>query len=184
MTSFGILLIYLSGVNIGSLTFEQKRAIFLIVFSGTFLLPLCLIPLLLLFRMVSSVHMNTLKERVLPLFFTLIVYLFTFRLMSGFLPGALYLFMTGVIISVGLVFAVSFFWKISAHMVGVGGLAGLLISLSFFFSVNLAAYIMLVLIAAGLLGFSRIELKAHSPSQVYTGFLSGTAVMIMVFYLS
>lgn len=183
MTSFGILLIYLTGVNTGNLTFEQKRAIFLIVFSGTFLLPLCFIPLLLLFRMITSVHMNSLRERTLPLFFTLIIYFFTFRLMWGFLPGPLLLFMKGVVISVGMVLAISFFWKISAHMVGVGGLAGMLISLSFFYSVNLAGFIMPVFIAAGLLGFSRIELKAHAPSQVYTGFLSGAAVMILVFYL-
>ncbi len=183
MTSFGILLIFSSGINLWNLTFEQKRAIFLIIFSGTFLLPICFIPLFLLFRMIGSVQMNSLKERLLPLFFTLVVYFFTYLLIYDFLPEPIFLFMKGVVVSVAVVFLVSTVWKISAHMVGIGGLAGLVLSLSFTYSVNLFAILVPVILVAGLTGFSRIELKAHNPRQVYSGFLAGAAIMIMVFYI-
>ncbi len=184
MPSIGILLIFFSGIYSGFLTFEQKRAIFLIVFTGTLLLPVCLIPLYMLFKIIRNVEMNSLRERILPLFFTTAIYFFTFYLISGFsLPRVINLFLTGTIICVSAVFFISILWKISAHMVGVGGLAGMLLAVSFIHSLNLLGLIIPVIIVAGLLGFSRLELKAHTPAQVYAGFLKGAGIMLLVFYI-
>ncbi|MCR4613190.1 MAG: hypothetical protein K5778_04235 [Bacteroidaceae bacterium] len=64
-------------------------------------------------------------------------------------------------------------WKISTHMVGMGGLVGLLIAFSHIFYYNPLWPTCGLLILAGLLGTSRMILRQHSLAQVLVGFLVG-----------
>nr|MBA3901746.1 hypothetical protein [Bacteroidota bacterium] len=71
-------------------------------------------------------------------------------------------------------------WKVSAHMVGMGGLAGAVIGLSVKFSINLQVLIISLLILSGLVGYARLQLSAHTHTQVYFGFLIGLASMLLL----
>lgn len=64
-------------------------------------------------------------------------------------------------------------WKISTHMVGIGGLVGMLISFSLLFFYNPIWPTCGLLILSGVLGTSRMILRQHSLAQVLTGFLVG-----------
>jgi membrane-associated phospholipid phosphatase len=68
-------------------------------------------------------------------------------------------------------------------MVGIGGLAGLIGYLIVHMQVNLEFYLILTLLAAGLVGTARLILEAHKPFEIYTGFLIGYAVITSVMFI-
>lgn len=73
---------------------------------------------------------------------------------------------------VGLI--INFFWKISAHMLGIGGLVGGVFSVCFNVKgTNPIALFAILLILSGLLGVCRLYLRGSSASQVYVGFILG-----------
>jgi membrane-associated phospholipid phosphatase len=81
--------------------------------------------------------------------------------------------MIGAAASVLTALIVNFFWKISAHMIGMGGLCGTLICISIKLQTDMLAFLLIAIIFSGLVGASRILLKAHNPSQIYIGFFVG-----------
>ena len=81
------------------------------------------------------------------------------------------------LIVMALAIVVTLWWKISAHMFGVGGLMGGVVAVSYFVEhINPHYLIMALLLISGLVGSSRLLLKKHTPAQVYTGFLLGFMV--------
>jgi membrane-associated phospholipid phosphatase len=58
-----------------------------------------------------------------------------------------------------------------------------IIGISFRLSIDLRFISMCSILIAGFVGFARLKLNAHSPSQVYTGFLLGFLVefLLMIF---
>jgi membrane-associated phospholipid phosphatase len=185
MPSAGILMLLNSGTYLEFLTFPQKRVIFLIIFLGTAVLPLSLIPVMLLHRQIGNIQMNNHRERVIPLLITVVFYLFTWYLISRInTPGLITTYTITAGITVIICALVSLKWKISLHMTAMGALAGVFLAVVFKFDVNLQFYLIMIFLAGGLTGWSRLTLKAHSPLQVYTGFLSGAATgfLIMFFF--
>ena len=70
-------------------------------------------------------------------------------------------------------------WKISTHMVGIGGLLGMIIAFSDLFRYNPVWPTCGLLLVSGLLGTSRMILRQHSLSQVVVGFLVGFACSML-----
>ena len=68
---------------------------------------------------------------------------------------------------------INFFWKISAHALGIGGLLGGIMGVARIHLINPYWGFIIILLAAGLVGTSRIFLKRHTPMQVYAGFCLG-----------
>lgn len=58
-------------------------------------------------------------------------------------------------------------------MTGIGGLTGLIVFLIWSQRVNLQFLLILSIILAGLIGFARLQVRAHNQAQVYSGFLAG-----------
>jgi len=69
-------------------------------------------------------------------------------------------------------------WKISAHLSGIGGLTGSIFGVCYRMALNPVWLFALVLFISALVGLSRIELKAHTPSQALAGFAIG---FLMIF---
>lgn len=89
--------------------------------------------------------------------------------------------MLGATLLVVSVLLINLFWKISAHMVAIGGLCGMMIATSYRLQINLHPVLISLFIIAGLIAFSRLKLNAHDPSQVYFGFLLGAFVPLLLF---
>lgn len=157
-----------------------KRAIYIITFFGTSVLPLSFIPFFLYSKFVNSIFMDGRKERVVPFLITTILYFFTYFLIWRFpLSDFVKQFLLASAVNAGLVAIISFKWKISVHMVGIGGIVGLLISLVFYENAQVLLYLIVSLVIGGLLGTSRLILHAHTPLQVYFGFLLGLTITIL-----
>ncbi|MCQ2959209.1 MAG: phosphatase PAP2 family protein [Bacteroidales bacterium] len=80
------------------------------------------------------------------------------------------------IITIFIANLITYFWRISLHTIGMGGLLGLLASfyleepLFYTFAIELIPFF---IILSGLVGTSRLYLKAHTPLQIYAGYAVG-----------
>ena len=68
---------------------------------------------------------------------------------------------------------INHWWKISAHLTGIGGLLGGICSFALSYSVLPFWLIIIVLLVALILMYARLYLDAHTPMQVVCGFILG-----------
>ena len=165
---------------------ENQAGIILIgtcVFS--LILPLLSVFILLLTKKIDSLEMPKKEERFLPILFGSIWMILGFYFMKeifSYAPimksiylGAIYVMLISLLITKK--------WKISLHMLAIGSATGVFIILEFLFGQNLMLLLITILIS-GILGYSRLNLKAHSLSQIYAGFIVGNIIMgLSILYL-
>ena len=162
---------------------ELKQAILLLTGISTFVIPFLISLMFLNKNLIQSLEMETSKERIFPYAFTIVFYIFTlFMLKKSPIPPIIFNFVIGATLSVILAFIINFKWKISAHMIGIGGLIGALIAVTLLLEIYILPYIIVGFIVAGVLGTSRLILKAHSPTQIYVGFILGVICQLIVIY--
>lgn len=126
--------------------------------------------------------MPTKEERKIPYLASAIFYFSeSYFLMQWEVPMLIKAFMFGAALLVFSVFIINFFWKISVHMAGIGGLCGMMIAVSFRLQINLHFVLIALFLIAGFAAFSRLKLSAHNPAQVYVGFLMGISVQLILF---
>jgi hypothetical protein len=118
--------------------------------------------------------MESSRERQLPFVATAAYYLMGYYLLKQLpIPVLLANMVLGAALAILTAWLINFKWKISIHMVGIGGLAGLLTGLSIRLDAGLSAPIIYAILISGMLGNARILLGAHNPLQVYAGFTLG-----------
>lgn len=182
MPMVGLLVISNSGTYAADLGRGYSIYIFLSVFLLTFMIPLALIPLFYYTHLARSLQFSERRERLLPLYITLIFYTAAYILIQKLPVSQVYQrLLFSCCLSVLFVLAISYFWKISAHLVGWGGIVGLILILSFRFNSDLMLYLIFAIMATGITAFARLRLDEHKPMQIYSGFLMGLLIMITVF---
>ncbi len=155
-----------------------------LAFIITLVLPLFFIFLLLKNGVIKSFYMHNREERTFPFIITAIFYFLAYYLFRQIQIAPLfYFFILGSTLLIIITLIINFFWKISIHMIAIGGLLGTLLGISFVFKVNIPFLIFLVILCSGLIGFARIKLNSHNPPQVYAGFLTGVSIMLLLFLL-
>jgi|SRR5512133_3030650 uncharacterized membrane protein len=180
----GLLIIGNSGTYAADIDGRYRQFIYLSVFIFTLLLPAALIPLFYYFGLARNVQFTERRERLVPLYITLVFYLAAYFLIRKIPVSVVYQrFLFAGCLSMLSLSVISWFWKISAHMVGWGGLTALILILSVQFNTDLMLFMIVCLLISGLVGFARLKLYAHNTLQIYTGFLLGFAVMFVVFIL-
>ncbi len=127
--------------------------------------------------------METRQERKIPYLVTAIFYFIEFYfLIKTDIPKIIIWMMAGASLLVLSVLLINLFWKISAHMAGIGGLIGMMIGISFRLQIDLHLILVLLFLIAGLVGFARLKLSAHSSAEVYAGFLLGIFIELILFF--
>jgi hypothetical protein len=173
---YGLLILFNSGTFISFIPYEAKKFIFLIVLICTVLLPASFIPFYLFRKIINDIHMSTNRERIVPLLInSLFFYLGYVFLNKLQIPPLIKSYMLACAVTVSLAMLVSIRWKISLHMLGIGGLVGAVIIFSYRLGVDLRTIWMILILFAGITGYARLQLNSHNSSQVYTGFLLGFA---------
>lgn len=160
--------------------------------AGGAFMSTAVVPGLFIYLMVRNgaavdLELSDRKERVVPYLIIItsilvcIFYMYKMRVPFWFLS----LLMGSGFASL-LALLINFYWKISAHTLGIGGLLGGIMGVARMHLINPYWAFIIVLIAAGLVGTSRIFLKRHTPMQVYAGFFLGficTFVASLMSYL-
>lgn len=133
----------------------------------------------------TSHFLENVKERKWPLVFYifLIWLILKFVLNSSDYPE-LFLYFTGILISsmIGLLL-VWLSYKVSLHMMGLGGLTMFIVFLSIYFNLNLVYTISFFVAIGGLTATSRLHLMAHNYSELIFGYLLGVAPQVIMFYV-
>ena len=179
MPTIGIMILLFTDSYISFIPVEAKKMLIILTAIGTLILPALMIPLFLLQGRISNMELDDRRERIYPLALTFVFYMLTFILFLR-IPvfKLIHSFMLGTLLSVLAGFLISLKWKISTHMIGLGGITALILILSFKLDIYLLYPLIGILIATGLAGSSRLYLKAHSEPQVYTGFFTGLLLVL------
>jgi membrane-associated phospholipid phosphatase len=74
--------------------------------------------------------------------------------------------------------------KISAHLVGIGGVTGAFLVLGFSGFQDYSFNVITCVFITGCLGWARLKLQAHNPLEVYSGFLLGVFCQLLADKLS
>ena len=161
-----------------------KVRLFYLIVTSTLLIPMVLMLGLRWSGMVKSLHFEEKSERRTPFILVTLFYLLTtyFLKEKTELDPILWQGMGIIAFAVALLTGVTFFWKMSAHMTGIGGVMGVLAVFGMYFpSLDLAYLLVATLLLGGLVASARLYLDAHRPAEVYVGLLVGFAICWMGF---
>jgi membrane-associated phospholipid phosphatase len=161
-----------------------KARLFYLIVTSTLLIPMVLMLGLRWSGMVKSLHFEEKSDRRTPFILVTLFYLLTtyFLKEKTELDPILWQGMGIITFSVALLTGITFFWKMSAHTTGIGGVLGVLGILGVYFpSLDLAYLLVAALLLGGLVASARLYLDAHSPAEVYVGLLVGFVTCWMGF---
>ena len=135
--------------------------------------------------MAGDLDLTNRKERTLPYIIFAISLLATgFLLYKLRMPVWFLLELFGACAALLIAMLINHYWKISAHMIGVGGLIGGIFGAAQIQMINPYVGIVIAFVVAGLVGTSRLILKRHTPMQVYAGFMLGFTCVFLSSLLS
>lgn len=159
---------------------EKIQLTLIVVVLATFLFPLINLFLLRKAGVITSYGLENRKERIAPAISTIVYFALGYYLIKkGALPPVLYSLYLGAIFSALAGMLVTFRWKISLHAAGMGGIVGGMYGLFKVHEfVNWPLLVVLILIT-GLVMTARMELKVHTPGQVYAGAAMGFTITLL-----
>jgi len=148
--------------------------------AGTFfltgLLPLTAIWLLMRKGEVTDLQIEDPKERTIPYLYAVLGFAFWNYLVIRILhaPDFLSFVAIGATVAIAVVAWINRFWKISAHLTGMGGLTGGLMSYCLYIgAVPTWGTVLLWFGLSWAVMLARLRLNAHTPLQVCAGWLLG-----------
>jgi len=161
---------------------QAKKFILLIVFINSAIAPVLSILLLKRAGFIKDITLDDRSERMLPLLLSAIYFFLTYYLLRKVaLPSLLYFYIIGATMLVLLSLIITYRWKISIHMVSMGGFTGFFISIALLLQIDIYWMLMLTFLFSGMLGTARVIVKAHDLPQVFAGYAMGVGVMLVLF---
>lgn len=163
---------------------------FAVAIIGTFVLT-CVLPVTAIWILIRQGRVTDLQiadagQRSMPFVYTIMGFGFWCYLMLAVLhaPRFIGLVSIGATIAIILVALINRRWKISAHLTGMGGLVGGM--MSYYMGIGAVPSYGTLALWLGLslaLMYARVYLNAHTPAQVCAGWLLGIACTFLPFYL-
>lgn len=167
----------------GGLESLKGQMLLLYVLGYTILIPVVILFFMRKMNFFSSIHMKDRAERLLPYMMMIFFFFFAYLAIgktdydptfSEILLGASLIVMAAYIINV-------LFFKISAHALGVGALVAIVMYSMSFSIYQVAPFLAIAILIAGLVGTARLQLDAHEPRDIYWGYLLGYFIQLFVF---
>jgi len=165
----------------------QPNVIYYVLMSTflyTVLLPGSLIIMLKKMNFISSIQLNERIERKYPIIFAILFHVANYYFLTKIhLPYIYYVFLLSGIFSLTITFLVSYFWKISMHTTGIGGLCGVFFTCALVWGIDTRMLMAALFLVAGVIGSARLIVEAHTSGQVYAGFIAGFVPQILPLFL-
>ena len=181
--TYAILILFnISSHYVHVLPFNYKMILLGFVFLFTFLLPSVALFFMVKLKLVDSLEMHSRRERPAALLIVALFFYATYYIFNHLTVNKIFtIYMLGATLLVLISLLINYFYKISLHMMALGALLASLVGLSFLIHQDIRIYLFLLIIISGITGTARLILHAHTPLQVYTGFLLGVFVMLGLF---
>ncbi len=187
MPTYGIIILLNSGTHYSYIPWQAQKILYTLIFLTTFLIPVSIIPFLMSLKLIGNIQMDERKDRFIPLIISALSYYFGLYLINKLpfhVPLFIKLLVSGSLILILLNLLINIKWKISAHLIGIGGLLAFVFAFSIVFYTRLIDVIILLSVLSGVVAVARLNLQAHNPAQVYSGFLLGFTGMLIMIYLN
>ncbi|MAN58373.1 MAG: hypothetical protein CMC08_00895 [Flavobacteriaceae bacterium] len=149
----------------------------------TFIVPIILFFLLKSLGAVDSIHLNTVRERRIPLMLQCLLLLLIVKLVfDPYDETELYYFFVGILFSALSALILGIFkFKASLHQMGIAGVTMFLIGLSIHFEVNVLIGLSFFFIVNGWVASSRLHTESHVGSELVVGFFLGMLPQLIMF---
>lgn len=162
----------------------QQVLILLQIVIITILIPIAFLYLLKTLGKVDSFMVSDLSQRKVPLVIQVVLMVILLRqsITIDRIPELFFFFAGGIVsalLALMLLFAKI---KASLHMMGISALTVFTIALSIYNQVNLINVIAILLLANGLVAASRLEMKAHTGTELVIGFFFGVLPQLLLLY--
>ncbi len=187
MATYSCILFYFLFPQIFSpISFDAIPNFIGIVFLTTFVIPAISILFLKFTNKISSLDMSQREERFLPFlsitsFYGISTYLFINKI---HVSDQLSVMMLVVTILIGLILLISIKYKVSVHAAGIWGTFGMFSAFGIrFLTISSISYLIVLVMLAGIVSFSRIYLEKHTNDEVWTGALLGFSICFGGIYL-
>lgn len=137
--------------------------------------------------LISDLDIRNRSERFTPFLIVLgyyvMAYILTLELTGISIPVLYRSLMLGLVVSIltGIVITTRF--KLSMHLLAIGGVLASVMYVGVLHDTSDVHWIAAIVLASGLLAWSRLELKAHTLREVYVGFSVGFVCMFCVLSL-
>lgn len=156
--------------------FSLQYRFILLIFITTFAIPALSLGVLKVTGNIQSLSLRDRKERKIPFIFISLFYIVTTLLFYKKIPDIpIFYLLTGSVTGLILLLTlITLFWKVSIHATSWAALLGICygIALQRPYAMLLWPLIVLTLILGGI-SSARLLLKAHTPRQVWVGWLIG-----------
>jgi len=164
-------------------TISTKNKFFysFLIFITTGLFPLVVVGLLKIKDTNLSLFLNKKEERTIPYITTACWYLLDYIFCIS--RGAPHLFTSYLLACSCIVVAIliiNISYKISIHSASLGALSAVLISSSQIANFDIRSLLAFLFMITGLTATARLFLNAHCEHQIYTGFLLGVTIMLLI----
>lgn len=160
---------------------EKYFAVFQIVIV-TILLPILFFFLLRISGQVDSIMISEISQRKIPLVIQCFLTILLVRksITIDHFPEFHFFFLGGLLSTVLSLVLVFFNTKASLHMIAISALTVFVIGLSIHNQTRQIAIITFLVLMNGVVASSRLEMKAHTPSELVIGFLLGVVPQLLL----
>ena len=161
---------------------QEKIFVLLQIIIITILLPLLFIFLLRTLGKVNSYSVPEVSQRKIPLLIQLFLIILLIKNSVTLVRyPELHFFFLGAMCSTMIALILSFFKnKASLHMMGISALSLFVIGLSLHYQINAVYWIAFLILTNGFVAASRLEMKAHTPRELFIGFLLGSIPQLLL----
>tara|TARA_A100001234_G_scaffold221440_1_gene237531 strand:+ start:5608 stop:6240 length:633 start_codon:yes stop_codon:yes gene_type:complete len=152
--------------------------LFILVYT---ILPVLTSVVLVKFRLIGSFEMHDNRDRIVPLI-TNIIYMILGGIINSsclnIFPFVKLIFLAIFIITI-CALVISFFWKISLHMLAAGNMLAVFVSSNFLIEPNLFL-VFISLVFALIIAFSRYSEGSHTIPQLILGMVIGFCAQVFL----
>jgi hypothetical protein len=163
---------------------ETIRVLLQVIVSTAFM-PLVAVVLMKGLKFISSIHLKTQKDRIIPYIAATIFYFwnwYVFKRTGG--VEEMTIMMLGVFISCIAGSLANIYMKVSMHATAMGMMVCFMGYVTLNDSTNITLFFAFAVIIAGLVCTSRMIVSDHNQKEIYTGLILGALAQLLAIYFT
>jgi membrane-associated phospholipid phosphatase len=163
---------------------QTKLTLLSLIFVSTYLIPLLILIVFKKLKLIKTFNADSIQERKLPVAMMIVLFYLlanTITNTTGMNDIGLLFYATSAALTITYI-CFAFQLKTSLHLLSLGISTSFFIILGFIYSHSFSTVVVVNILLAGVIANARLYLKAHTPSEVYLGFLFGFIAPLGVYY--
>ncbi len=185
MPLVGFFIIFNSGIFEVNIPSEVLKFTYLVVILFSIFLPLSIIPFLVYWKLAQNIEFNSRQERFAPTFFAALSLVILYIFINQKVPiDLIQAFSFSIACSAMVLLFLNLLFKISMHLMVLGGITGLMAILTIEYSADLFFWLSILIFITGLVSSARLYLKAHKPIEIISGYVIGFLINYSVLFFT